>query len=403
MTNWQIYPFYLFVVLCATIGIISILTKKNIHILSRNKNKIVIVGVTSIVITVFLIMAFPVYEIPAPKGDFSVGTITFDLTDPNRVEKYGHSSVAKDSLRRIRVQAWYPSDDISGYERVAWLQDGLKLSRSLAKEMKLPFFALDHTEDILSNAYFEVPLSDEKDGYPVIILSHGWMGFRNLHNDFAELLASNGYVVLGIDHTYGAQMTIFNDGFAAEVDNSALPNRDSTPEFLNYANRLVLTYAGDISLVLDSLESINSGDYSEIMAGSINLSQVGLMGHSTGGGADVKVALRDERVKALFAMDAWVEPLGMENMTSGLSVPALFLRSEQWEGGLNDNYLNPLVEASGDASLIQIEGTTHIDFTMSYMFSSLTGIIGFTGELGREESARIQHDYVLEFFNQTLN
>ncbi|MDW7663154.1 MAG: dienelactone hydrolase family protein [Bacillota bacterium] len=281
-------------------------------------------------------------------------------------------------------------------------QDGIKLPRSLAKEMKLPFFALDHTEEILSNAYLEAPLSDDKDSYPVVIMSHGWMGFRNLHNDFAELLASNGYIVLGIDHTFGAQMTIFNDGYAAEVDNSALPDRDSTPDFLNYANRLVLTYAGDISLVLDSMESINSGDYSEIMTGSINFEQIGLMGHSTGGGADVAVALRDERVKALFAMDAWVEPLGMDEMTGGLSIPALFLRSEQWEGGLNDNYLNPLVDASGDASLIQIEGTTHIDFTMSSMFSSLTGIIGFTGELSREESARIQHDYVLEFFNQSL-
>jgi hypothetical protein len=85
-----------------------------------------------------------------------------------------------------------------------------------------------------------------------------------------------------------------------------------------------------------------------------------------------------------------------------LSIPALFLRSEQWEGGLNDDYLISLVENSDIAQIIQIEGTTHIDFTMSAMFSSLTGIIGFTGELDREVSASIQHEYVLEFFNNSL-
>ena len=89
-------------------------------------------------------------------------------------------------------------------------------------------------------------------------------------------------------------------------------------------------------------------------------------------------------------------------MTEGLSIPALFLRSEQWEGGPNDNYLNPLIKASSEAKLIQIDGFTHIEFTLSAMCSRITGIIGFTGDLDREQSASIQHDYVLEFFNQSL-
>lgn len=400
--NWQLYPVYLFIALSAVIAIVGILMKKNIQIMTSNKKKFSIVGIIAVIISGILITVFPVYDIPAPDGNYSIGTFTFDVTDPDRVEIYSDSIKTSDTLRRIRVQVWYPSDDVSGYKREAWLQDGIKLSRSLAKEMRLPFFVLDHTEDILSNAYLEAPISGKEDSYPIIILSHGWMGFRNLHNDFAELLASNGYIVMGIDHTYGAQLTVFDDGFAAELDRKALPDRDSTSEFLNYANRLVLTYAGDIKLVLDSLEFINDGGYSNVINGHLDLSRIGLMGHSTGGGADVSVALSDDRVKALFGMDAWVEPLGMENMTAGVSVPSLFLRSEQWEGGLNDNYLIPLVQASNDAELIQIEGTTHIDFTMTTMFSSITGIIGFTGELDREVSASIQHDYVLEFFNQSL-
>lgn len=399
LMNWQLYPVYLFIALSAAIAVVGLLMKKDIQIVIGNKKKFAIVGAIAIVLSGISLIVFPVYEIPAPEGEFSIGTFTFDMTDPDQVEMYGDSAGA---LRRIRVQVWYPSDDVSGHNQEFWLQDGIKVSRSLAKEMRLPFFVLDHTANVLSNAYLEAPISGKKDSYPVIILSHGWMGFRNLHNDFAELLASNGFIVMGIDHTYGAQMTVFSDGFAAEIDKNALPNRDSTPNFLNYAEQLVLTYAGDIKLVLDTLESINTGNFSKIINGNLDLSQVGLMGHSTGGGANVSVALADDRVKALFAMDAWVEPLGMENMTKGLSIPALFLRSEQWEGGLNDEYLMSLVENSDIAQLIQIDGTTHIDFTMSAMFSSLTGIIGFTGELDRELSASIQHEYVLAFFNNSL-
>lgn len=400
--HWQLYPSFFFIALSGIAIITSVLFKKKDQRILESRRKLAIVGIIAISITVISMMIFPIKEIPNPEGEFSIGTVTFELTDSERIEKYGDSKNNSDNMRRIRVQVWYPSDDISGYEQAFWLQDGIKLTRSLAKEMNLPFFVLDHTTDILSNAYLEAPISDYKSSYPVIILSHGWKGFRNLHNDFAELLSSNGFIVFGIDHTYGSQMTVFEDGFAAEVDKNALPDRDTTPRFLEYANQLVETYAGDIKLVLNSLDAINNGQYTDIFSGNLDLSQIGLMGHSTGGGADVSVALSDDRIKAILGMDAWVEPLGMEKMTSGLLIPALFLRSEQWEYGFNDDYLIPLVQASNEAQLIQIAGTTHIDFTMSAMFSSLTGIIGFTGELDRETSASIQHDYVLEFFNQTL-
>lgn len=400
--NWQLYPLYFFIAMNTTVTFITLLMKKNGREPNDNKKKMVIIGTITIVISGILMAIFPVYDIPKPDGEFSVGTITFELIDPVRIEKYGEEAKTSETLRHIRVQAWYPSDDVKGHRQEVWLQDGVLLSRSLAKEMKMPFFVLDHTKDILSNAYIEAPISHFKDSYPVIILSHGWTGFRNLHNDFAELLASHGFIVLGINHTYGAQMTVFADGFAAELDRGALPNRDVTPDFSNYANQLVLTYAGDVKLVLDTLDVLNDGQYSNILKNALDVTEVGLMGHSTGAGADVAVALSDSRIKALFCMDAWVEPLGAEVLSLGLSVPSVFLRSEQWKGGINDDYLMPLVKASNDARLFQINGTTHLDFTMSTMFSSLTGIVGFTGKLDREISANIQHDFVLDFFKDTL-
>ncbi len=396
--NWQLYPLYFFLAMASAGGLVAIALKKQGRTPRDSGKKFLIVGVVATVISGLLMAVFPVGEITEPDGDYKVGTFTFELTDPNRVEEYGETG----GLRRIRVQAWYPADSVEEATQTLWFPDGVALPRSLAREMHLPFFALDHTADILSNAFLEVPMSTWESAYPVIILSHGWKGFRNLHTDFAELLASNGYVVLGIDHTYGAQMTVFEDGFEAEVDHNALPDRDETSEFIQYANKLVYTYAGDIDLVLETLEGLNAGRVSGILKGRLLLDKVGLLGHSTGGGAGVAVALDDDRVKAVFGLDAWVEPIGKSPLTDGLEMPAFFLRSAQWEGGINDSYLVPLTEVSVDAEIVQIEGSTHIDFTMSSMFSSLTGVIGFTGELDRETSAGLQHGYVLEFFDEVL-
>nr|WP_167527183.1 hypothetical protein [Paenibacillus cellulositrophicus] len=48
--------------------------------------------------------------------------------------------------------------------------------------------------------------------YPLIILSHGMGTGMVLHASQAEELASHGYVVAAIDHTYSTLATIFPDG-----------------------------------------------------------------------------------------------------------------------------------------------------------------------------------------------
>jgi hypothetical protein len=394
--SWQMYPVYFYLSMKAGVSMIGLLTDAQRKPIRESRMRNLVIGGIAIGLTGLCLVVFPKYSIPEPIGAYHVGTHTFEITDPNRLESYGRviDESDKSDYRRIRIQMWYPADSVAGYKQMPWLQDGLQVSRSLAREMNLPFFMLDHTENILSNSHLEAPLSRQESVYPIVILSHGWKGFRSLHTDFAELLASSGYIVFGIDHTYGAQMTVFEDGTGIELDQNALPDRNETPDFLTYANQLVMTYAGDVKLLLDTLPSLNPGQW--------DLSRVGLLGHSTGGGADVAVAMEDSRVKSVIGLDAWVEPLGMDAVKMGLEVPALFLRSEQWAGGVNDTFLNGLIEGSPEARVHQIDGTTHIDFTMSYLFSSLTGIIGFTGDLDREMSEEIQHTYILNFFNETL-
>lgn len=394
--RWQLYTFYITYMMLSVI-VYLIYTKRYEF---TNLIKRILKITLTLLITIFLIsiFVFPVYEIPSPTGDYLIGTTSYMIEDDIRDELY-----TKDlsDHRKINIQMWYPASKVDGYQRYPWLEGGIKVSRGLSKDIGLPFFVLDHTAKTMSNSYDNAPISDTLDTYPLIIISHGWRGFKNLHTDFAEELASNGYIVISIDHTYGSVATVFDDE-VAYLNADALPDRDETPDFLDYANQLVYTYANDITTTIDYLEVLNENDNSQFK-GKIDLSTIGLLGHSTGGGADVAASLNDIRIDAMIGLDAWVEPIKETEIDKGLSIPSMFIRSQTWETGTNSETLNQLIDQSGYPSLLyQIEGTTHYDFTMVYMYSPLTKYIGFRGDIDSMYLNTILKSMISEFFDQTL-
>lgn len=394
--RWQLFPLYIVLLMMI---IISIFKMNRPFINRRLKVSLSITVVGLVIISVAMVFSFPRYQMPKPLGEYLIGTENFIIENRDRLEKY---SEQQGDYRTFKIQLWYPAETVDGYEQAPWIDDGLEVSRALAKNNFLPFFALDHTTSILSNAYYEAPINDDLDQYPVIVISHGWSGFRNLHADFAEELASYGYIVVSIDHTYGSVATELDDGFAY-LNEEALPSRDTTQDFLTYANELVDTYASDVIRTLDYQEELNNPTSRSRFRDRLDLSKIGLLGHSTGGGANALVALQDERVEALIGLDAWVEPIEDSALSQGLTIPSLFLRSESWETGENNAYLYDLIEQSSDALLYQIDGTTHFDFAMIYMYSPLTKYIGFTGSVESERLTLMLKSMIVSFFNEELD
>lgn len=396
--RWQLYILYTALFL---VGIIVYL-KGILNINFPNFVKLTSGIVLAMVIFLSMVLAviLPSYSLPEPNGDYLIGTKSFILEDDLLLELYTDDLT---DYRKIKIQVWYPAEVTEGYEQAAWLEDGLVIPRALTKDLGLPYFLLDHTKDIMSNSYINAPLRDSNEEYPVIIISHGWGGFRNLHTDFAEELASLGYIVIGVDHTYGSVATAFSDEEISYLNPDALPSRESTPDFLEYANQLVNTYASDITMTINFLEGINEITSSSEFSQKLDLNNIGLIGHSTGGGAAVTIALNEERIASVIGLDAWVEPIDKLEIDKGLAIPSLFIRSEDWETGYNNDNLYDLIDNSLPISkLYQIDGTTHTDFTMAYMYSPLTKYIGYTGELESEYLTSILKDMITDFFNETI-
>ena len=382
--RWQLYPIYVLTFLYLILILIN--NFKNINISPIMAKFIVILTISLSLISIVLIIVLPLEKIPKASGKFSIGTRSYDLTDKSRKAVY--SSELSDN-RKIKFQVWYPTDNVKGYERTKWIDDGRVLTRQLARNMRMPSFGLDHTAIIESNSFKDAEISKKLTNYPIVIISHGWIGFRELHTDFAEELASNGYIAISIDHTYGSQAVKFNDGDIAYLQPTAISN----------SNKLVTTYGEDVGSVLNQLEKLNKdGEFKD----KLDLENIGLLGHSTGGGGDVYISLKDNRVKAVLGLDAWVEPIDPKDLKVGLSIPSLFIRSETWALGPNNINLQTIINNSSDSKLVQIDKSTHVDFSMAYMYSPLTKLVGFTGRLKGRQASEIQRQFIIGFFNKNL-
>jgi len=363
------------------------------------KNRIFLTYIFAFLLSSAFHVTFPVAAMEVPSGSYNVGTQIYDWTDGDRLETYGND--AGNELRRIKVQVWYPASTIEGFQRLPWIPEGRVVSRKLAWIFYFPPFMLDQSEEVLSNSYLDAPVLDSENLYPAVVLSHGWSGFRTLHTDLGELLASHGYIVFGIDHTYGAPVVIFEDGKEVNFDGEALPRRDD-PKFLSAAENFVSTYGEDISFVLDVITEPDGNHMDEALRKVLNKDKIGLLGHSTGGGAGVKVAGMDSRVQGIIGLDPWVEAFPKETVEKEIKSPFLFLRSEEWEGQNNDENLMEILSNNENGTLYQILGTTHVDFTMIHMYSTITSMVRLTGSIERDKFEEIQEDFVLSFFAKYL-
>jgi predicted dienelactone hydrolase len=346
-------------------------------------------------------LAFPVPRLPDPGGPHRLGTVSFHWVDAGRLEAYTPDPADQ---REIMVQLWYPAELAAGAEPAPWMERLDVAGPAIARYLKLPDFILDHTALIRTHAYPDAPLSTAEPRYPVILYSHGWNGFRTTNLDEVEALASRGYVVVTIDHTYGAMLAVFSDGRVVPNRPDALPSDDlPEAEAQPIREQLVGTYAGDLVFALDQLERLNAGELTGRFAGRLDLERVGLFGHSTGGGAVVLACGQDPRCRAGVGLDAWLVPVPEAAIEAGLSQPVLFMWSEVWSSARNDARFAQLVpRLRGDFRSVTIQGTRHYDFTLLPLLSPLAPALGLKGPLEGARVMRIVDDYLAAFFDQAL-
>ncbi|TWX72442.1 alpha/beta hydrolase family protein [Colwellia sp. C1TZA3] len=153
----------------------------------------------------------------AEKGPFNVGVRTISITNPDQFDPTTQST--KD--RELTLEVWYPSvvdanSAKTSYENIT--RSGVNFT-------------------IQADAFRDATVvpSSNGDKFPLVVISHGYTGYRTLMYYLAEHLASHGYIVAAIDHTdsTNAEIDMINSPYAGFF--STLINRSRDQQFtLNY-------------------------------------------------------------------------------------------------------------------------------------------------------------------------
>jgi predicted dienelactone hydrolase len=183
-----------------------------------------------------------------------------------------------------------------------------------------------------------------------------------------------------------------------------LPDEEVVGEeaYLAAGSDLIEVFAGDITAVIDALEAGADGPFGPV-AEAADLTRVGLYGHSTGGGAAVRVCLQDERCDAVLGLDAWVEPIPDRIISESAVRPAMYMRSDEWRGTDNDAELRGIAERSEEITYwLGIEGADHNDFVATPLFSPVADNLGLKGPIPAGRVIPIIDRYLLGFFDVFL-
>jgi predicted dienelactone hydrolase len=394
--RWQMIPIYILTTF------LTLLSLRRIRSSTDGNPLGTILTLILLAVSTALPILLPVPSIPAPDGPYQVGTSIFELTDAARAELYS----GKDEPRRFQIQVWYPSEPSSSDQQAHWMNHAEVYSQAISQDiLDLPPFFLDHLALARLPAYQDSEVAPTDSGYPVILFSHGWTGFNAQNTGQALQLASHGYIVVGIQHTYGAVVTVFEDGTVARYNPTALPRGAPDAIYDPAADELAVQWAGDIGFALDFMTEQNDASTSRFFH-TMDLSHVGVYGHSTGGGAAIQFCGTDERCTAVFGQDPFLRPVSDEILERGVSQPAFFMFSQRWNDdvdSLNNRQFKSFLENFKAAlGAVYIVGTAHYDFSDLPLLSQLAPQLGLKGPIAGKRVIAIVDDYLLSFFDATL-
>jgi hypothetical protein len=350
---------------------------------------IIVVTALSIALSASPAAADTALHLPAPTGHQPVGVTSLYLKDASRPDPW----VPSVNYRELMVSLFYPATSSKGHKKQ--YMTALESKRYLERQ-NIPGLPLDGLSTVRTNAV--VDARPKRRRHRLIVLSPGFTNSRATLSSLAEDLASHGYVVAVIDHTYENRATTFPDG---RVTGCAACEVDDLPGFWE---KLVHSRAADVSLVLEELTGRHPKRRigKSRVANLIDPSRIAMGGHSAGGASTIHAMLADSRIRAGIDIDGSTH---VPIPDPGLSRPFMFMGSLDFytpgAPGPYDDWEDDWQQMTGWKRWIMVTGTVHQSFTDLGVFAGQLGIdIGATIDANR--ALAITRAYARAFFDLHL-
>jgi dienelactone hydrolase len=280
-----------------------------------------VLGIAALLVSLWLEHRTEV-TLPTPTGAFAVGRALYDWADPETLATLAPGPGIK---RELLVWIWYPG--VAGPSTAIddYLPAPLRTAVERRSGVLLTQFLTRDRSKVHTHSLRNADLSPQQRSYPVVIMRAGASLEVWNYSALAEDLASHGYVVVGFDAPYRTGLVVFPDGrvIARRPENN--PELFSGEELTRLANKLLAAWTGDIAFVLDQLQRLNTSDSSGKFTGRLDMTRVGVFGHSFGGATAAQFCSQDSRCKAGIDVDG---SLHGSVMQTGIHKPFMFLGSE---------------------------------------------------------------------------
>jgi predicted dienelactone hydrolase len=224
-------------------------------------------------------------ELPVPTGPFALGRASFTWGD-------------------IGVWVWYPAAAAAPADD--YLPPAIRTNWEHTRPGLINFLTRDLSR-VRAHSASDVAVSNEQPNYPVVLLRAGGSGSTLNYSSLAEELASHGYVVVGLD----MPTTGNPERCAGRNDEEGC------------ATKIMAPLISGIDRAIDHLQQLS--DSNARFKSRLDLSNIGIFGHSFGGAQAAQFCSENARCKAGINIDG--RPFGTV-ITKGIPVPFMFLLSD---------------------------------------------------------------------------
>ncbi|GMK57872.1 hypothetical protein CspeluHIS016_0407060 [Cutaneotrichosporon spelunceum] len=226
------------------------------------------------------------------------------------------------------------------------------------------------------------PVSEGK--FPLVIFSHGLVGTRNTYSQFCSSLASEGYVVVAVEHSDGSSPCVVRDGkdkVFTRLGDTDLWEDDGTdpvkaPEMMLWRAHQLDLRVREVYAAYKGFKRFLSGDAetdasatAAALQDKVDVEDLQLIGHSFGGATILRLLQTSHSstlpVKRAVLLDPWMEPFTRALPSSPSTVappPTQSILSAEW---VNNHFFPDLLKGARqiDASLCSIVGLSHQGFS----------------------------------------
>lgn len=260
-------------------------------------------------------------------GQLNVGVKQLNVVNPQQFNVYTQQPYD----RPLTLEVWYPA------------KPGQQPSASYENETRS-----GKAFSILGDAQRDAEVLVGEERYPVVVLSHGYTGYRAIMYYLGEHLASHGYIVVGIDHTdsTNADVDIINgpyNGFPSTLYNRSRDQHFALDAVINdeaLSSIVDADKAGVVGYSMGGFGAVNTigGCYAftpeqaGMFTGTQDPAAMGavqaLLNSCAGGKASVSDV--DPRWKAMVALAPWggQHQLFDADSLAKVTVPALYVSGD---------------------------------------------------------------------------